>query len=1164
MSRLTALWAPVWAVALAETRSARRQVRTWSFGLLAVGMSLLFFVGSGVQHAQESLISPVQEFPAPRFMMSTVGMPLLLVFLLGVIFLSFDVRSRDRRERMVEVLDCRPVSNVDLLLGRVLGVVATACVPALILIALVQAFGTIGGALGLPTEPVQYTSLATFLFVDAVPMFLVWASVVVLLAVVVRNRVLIAVAALALFAAWILWSQRESLYLSHLVGPTFFGNVVSDLVPQVADPATVAHRLALVVLAAGLLYVAAGLHPRLDSRTRPARFAVAAALIGVGTAAMTGLVIHARDAIETRGHWLAVHEAVATDVGADIEHIAGSVRIDPRRELTIDVVMRLAPTSAPGPGGELVMSLNPGMAVEAVRIDGEATTATHRDGLLRVEPPSTGGSFELALRASGIPDPSFAYLDSAFDFATDSTGRRNATMFLGRDASIYGADYVALMPGVRWLPRPGANVGVDDPGSAERDFHTVDLTVEVPTGWLVAGPGQRQVTADGRFRFNPISPVPEVALIASAFERRAMQAAGVELELLMSPKHLDSLTVFEEAEDVLAKRLEELFGEARDIGLGYPYRNLSLVEVPTTLRRCAGGWRMDTVQALPGVMLLSERGLPTARFDIGLRKVSRGGEVKPNELIVNRLERYFQNDYSGGDPFAGAARNTMRFQTGVHSDGMAAVALEFVVEELVDLLLTRREGFFSAHVFTPDGSTSLGRITGVATKALNIGGGQGGVLHAATNRPVVWDLLLGTSLAELDPGDDPARVLDAVALKANAVARSIFDALGRERTGALLRELRDRHVGAHYDLAAFYGAADLVGVDLRPLLGDWLNDAALPGFLASTASMVRLPDTARGGARFETRIHIRNDEPVAGLVRLRYVTQQRRRMKVMGGMHSDPVRVAGNSSVEVALVTTGPVAQIWMVPYLSLNRGEVQLAIERSDGPGLQGFTGVLPSDWNPPVEQGIVVDDLDDGFVVERDSRVNRFRVGNIVLEPRLLAGESDHGIPDYLSSVAMRGSSAAYDGEWRRQAVPSSWGKYRHTVARASASDGHARAVFSADLPGAGEWRLDYHMPFVQKAAKGKRRSRGPSTGMLAALGDYDMVLEFGGGERRTVEFDATGAVNGWNDLGRFALPKGPVRLVVSNRTSGEVVVADAVRWRRAAGLAGGERFARSTGEE
>ena len=52
--------------------------------------------------------------------------------------------------------------------------------------------------------------------------------------------------------------------------------------------------------------------------------------------------------------------------------------------------------------------------------------------------------------------------------------------------------------------------------------------------------------------------------------------------------------------------------------------------------------------------------------------------------------------------------------------------------------------------------------------------------------------------------------------------------------------------------------------------------------------------------------------------------------------------------------------------------------------------------------------------------------------------------------------------------------------------------------------------------------------------------------GGERRKLEFDASAAESGWNSLGEFELPVGEARVLVSDETSGRVVIADAIRWR------------------
>lgn len=49
-----------------------------------------------------------------------------------------------------------------------------------------------------------------------------------------------------------------------------------------------------------------------------------------------------------------------------------------------------------------------------------------------------------------------AYLDSAFDWRRQSS--RNGVLWLGTRAGIYQRAYVALMPGLRWLPTPGSNV----------------------------------------------------------------------------------------------------------------------------------------------------------------------------------------------------------------------------------------------------------------------------------------------------------------------------------------------------------------------------------------------------------------------------------------------------------------------------------------------------------------------------------------------------------------------------------------------------------------------------------------------------------------------------------------------------------------------------------
>ena len=133
------------------------------------------------------------------------------------------------------------------------------------------------------------------------------------------------------------------------------------------------------------------------------------------------------------------------------------------------------------------------------------------------------------------------------------SGAEANLFLLGSQASIYVEDYVALMAGGALVANARHRRRRDDPARYGRDYFAVDLQVDVPAHWLVAGPGRRQGES-GRFRFRPAAPLHEVALLASEFERRAFEAAGVEVELLLNAKHLRNVAIYADAAENIRER----------------------------------------------------------------------------------------------------------------------------------------------------------------------------------------------------------------------------------------------------------------------------------------------------------------------------------------------------------------------------------------------------------------------------------------------------------------------------------------------------------------------------------------------------------------------------------------------------------------------------------
>jgi hypothetical protein len=102
------------AIAGAEMRLTRRLVRYWIFLGFSYLIALAAYSFYSYWHSPYSSYSATIGLYSPHFLISYVDAYYLLVYMIGTVFLAFDVRARDMRERMGEVLDSRLYSNLEL------------------------------------------------------------------------------------------------------------------------------------------------------------------------------------------------------------------------------------------------------------------------------------------------------------------------------------------------------------------------------------------------------------------------------------------------------------------------------------------------------------------------------------------------------------------------------------------------------------------------------------------------------------------------------------------------------------------------------------------------------------------------------------------------------------------------------------------------------------------------------------------------------------------------------------------------------------------------------------------------------------------------------------------------------------------------------------------
>ena len=1146
-------------------RVAYRSAGYWTSATFAVVATVLLFALTAEVGFRGAGYLPTAGLWGPETFLSSHGQTVLALFMVTLVFSALGVVDCDEREGIADALGARPWANSSRLVGRCFALAMLGWLPLLAAFALIQTLGFVAGGIQLLGGPLDLVPFVVFVLLDAPPALMCWSGLLVVLAIWLRRRFAVAFVALSLVAIWLHALSRVPAYLLPVFSPvTWHGELTSAKLPNTPYLEMVL-RSAAVAVGAGAAMFAAGWCKRSDGR-RTRNSIVGTSLALVGIVVILAVAADAARALDLRGQWLVAHRTaslVPTQM-ADLEHVAGVVRVSPGRDLHVDVRMRLRRMDKVPMSG-LVLALNPGMTIQRLLLGESEPEYSHELGLLRVEVPAHLREMPvltLSIRANGVPDPAFAYLDDALDWRTQPGGGPLA--FLGREASLFDRRYVALMPEVRWLPAVGPSLY----GNGSHDLFTMDLVVETPPSWLAAGPGLRTTLGPGRFRFNPAAPVANIAIFAAEFERLAVRVGGVEVELLVLGDHLDDIEGFEDAVPLLTDWFEGLLLQAQADGLPYPYGVLSLVDVPSRLRTYDGGWRMDTVQSLPGIQFVREENFRNWR---SRRVLLRSSEPSTK---VRLLQNYWRNDSTGGDPVRGLMRNNVSLQMTAHGHG--ALAANFLIEALASRLLSREVGGFSAFDFIEAVElTALIEDIYLTSLAFDLSSGSTRIALSEP-LPAVWERALATPLVDLDPGVDPRQALAVLRLKCGRLADLVVDVLGRQGTAKILAGLRKRHSGSAFDLDNLIGAIRSIDDDLGSDLDHGLSGTALPGYRVSEADVFRLSDDSLGRPRYQVLFDLRNEERVPGWVSFQFG-------RAMGGgavmYDGDPIRIDASSSVEVGLVSRIEPNRLFVQPYLSLNRGSLHVdldsALEHFHFPPPQSaaFAGSRPSSWRPVPAEGLIVDDLDAGFTIlgaadtdygylldgarrvpDRDQGVPAYRPSKL----RRTIAAWHNGLPvharafssvtDFVrESVEDRGGERA--GAWYRQESPSAWGRYRHTLVRTRAGEGRTTAVFRCDLPVSGRWRLDYHIPDLALVAPAWRSRSDVAVAMVPETYDQGSLRLRVVTADREVEVDLERFIDprgGWKFVGEFAMPRGRAEVAVSDQSNGPIVVADAIRWR------------------
>ena len=785
----------IWHLAIAEMRSCRKLLRTWLLIAIASSLFIYQWIILSQSYIRDTLNSPIAGVLGPRYTIFQFAPLVVMCFALGIVFLAFDVRSRDVRDRIFESVDSRQVSNLDLVTGRLLGNTILLLIPAVLIIAVVLVYGLLAPLLGWQSGViVEPVSVLSFLTWDIVPNLILWGSLTMLLTVVLRSRVAVALVVLGVMNFYYLLLAAMPLYLKTALS-TFSGTALlaSDLAPQFLSWDILLNRSGVLILASSFLLLATGLYPRLINRAaRSLWIGAGLSVFLIGVLTIGGLGYSKISDLQRVEHWAAVHKDLQSHHQTDVNSIKGIVEVRPGRLIKLDLELVMSINQDENMDSWL-FSLNPGYRIERIAVDDEVIKDDDyefKDGILLIPITKRENSRSaIHLVAQGVPDPLFSYLDSALDWRTMEPTKAHRLALLGQRPYVFHPQFFALLSGVSWFPTSRSAYGKHVFETHKRDYFELDLEVRVPDKWIVAGPGTRQnlEPQHNGFRFNPRQPVPEFALIGSKFVRRGFETRGIEFELLLSPKHTKNLSALESAVPALKEWTETQIDTLRAGGLNYPLGTLSFVEVPTHLRVFGGGWNMTSAYSPPGIHMLRESGFPIAQF----HRVKASAEEEFGDdleglgnYLFEYVKLYFRNDLHGGSPMVSLGEQFLGYQTTPHGKG--ATALHAFVNELMTNLVLDETGLFSIYLIV-DGHVDLqmGADPNDYFAKYFIEMTRNGRI----NRSSVWTPALNTALSDLNFESRPRNALEVILLKSEAISWTVREMVSAQKTSAFLERL---------------------------------------------------------------------------------------------------------------------------------------------------------------------------------------------------------------------------------------------------------------------------------------------------------------------------------------------------------------------------------------
>ncbi len=1028
------------------------------------------------------------------------------------IYLASDFLRRDKKLNTTEVVYMRSLTNGDYVFGKTLGLVTIFILLNLVILGIAAIINGVFSST--PLFPAGYLY---YLLLMSLPTVIFITGLAYLLMLVFRNQAVASIILLGFFGVSLLFLKYKVYALFDSLA-FYLPLVYSDFVGFSHVNVLIYQRLFYVLVGLALICLTVVKLRRLPQSPVLHRTAFMFFILFLAGAGFCGFRYYRfyHSGRPLRAGITALNKQMAGKPAVTLEKCA--IDLDHKGD-RLDIAAGLAFKNATGQSiAEYVFTLNPGFHVQKIiRGDNKITFAQNLH-LITVKPETAlqpGQTDSLTVVYTGTVNEDACYADMEQE-NRDGLYR----LWVYKAERRYGfvtPDYVLLTRANMWYPTAGVPFGAIFPEPAKRDFIQFDVTVKTKPNLLAVSQGAVNNDGDGGFRFTPEKPLPQISLAIGNYKLDSLTVDSIRYQLFTLKKHNYYKEPFDQIGDTLAPLVRSAWQDFENrLGMTYPYRRLSVVEVPVHFFVHKRLWTSSTEAQQPEQLLVGENGLLSQDMDFEhmfhrrerWQRRSNRSETELdaqasvfehfiNNAFLSRRFRFFHDDLVQHRPDYTILANYYAFSNFIYSEKwpvLNAVCESFLANQSEEEGPGRRR-FWESVSDEEKACIALGKQT-------------------------MKEIITDPEQIDLAP--------TVLKVKSEYLFGIVQTRVGKEAFLDFFNRFLVTHRFRQIDAEQLLTAIDQsFNIQLEDDLKTWFAETKLPGFLISPVEAYKFVDADR--TRFQTLVKITNAEPVDGLVGLTYRTGERRRFGPGGGEPDEEYLylIPAETSMQIGLVLDAPPRGYAVDTKLSQNIPSVmmdrldELEEKRRVSP-VEGMRE-LEDMYTLEVPGEIVVDDKDEGFSVDYQPTTSPVR--------RLLGIDTTKDDDEYLAVFWWRRPD-----RWRPVVWNSAFGRYVHSAFVIKSGEGNKKVSWTAGLSESGQYDVYFYVPEL-RMPWGRRRDRDSMVDELHFTIHHD-----DGDEEFTLDAENS---EGWTHLGSYYFSSGDARIELSDQSNARLVMADAVKW-------------------